>query len=42
MYMAGTVLTSSLALFHILATTFSALHLAELGAWFGSPLAASS
>ena len=44
MYMVGTVSTSSLALFLIVATTlkFSALHLAELGAWLYPPLTASS
>ena len=40
--MAGTVSTSSLALFLIVATTFSALFLAELGAWLCSPLTGSS
>ena len=40
--MAGTVSTSSLALFLIAATTFLALFLVELGAWLCSPLTASS
>ena len=41
MYMAGTVSTSSLALFRIVATTFSALHLVERHMVM-SPLTASS
>ena len=40
--MAGTVSTSSLTLLLIVTTAFSALHLAELGAWLCSPLTASS